>query len=138
MTNNTQVTLVRLSDSELTLAGEADDARGRTVVDRNGDEVGEVDDLLIDPDERRVRFLQVASGGFLGLGENKRLVPVDAVTAMDDTIQIDKDRSHVAEAPVYDPELVEERGYYESLYGYYGYSPYWAAGYMYPGYPYRY
>ncbi len=137
MTNDAQVTLVRLSDSDLTLAGEADDARGRTVVDRNGEEVGQVDDLLIDPDERRVRFLQVASGGFLGLGESKRLVPVDAVTAMADTIQIDKDRDDVAKAPIYDPELVEERGYYESLYGYYGYSPYWSAGYMFPGYPYR-
>ena len=59
-------TLVRLGDTELTLADGADDIRDRTVFDRNGDEIGRIDGLIIDEDERRVRFLQVASGGFLG------------------------------------------------------------------------
>jgi sporulation protein YlmC with PRC-barrel domain len=59
-------TLVRLSDTELTVADPAADMRNRKVVDRDGEEIGEVDDLLIDAPEKRVRFLEVASGGFLG------------------------------------------------------------------------
>jgi hypothetical protein len=34
------------------------------VVDRGGAGIGEIDDLVIDEEERRVRLLQVGSGGF--------------------------------------------------------------------------
>jgi sporulation protein YlmC with PRC-barrel domain len=64
--HETKATLVRLSDTELTMADGADDIRGRDVVDISGEELGEVDDLLIDDGERKVRFLEVASGGFPG------------------------------------------------------------------------
>lgn len=129
--------LVRLSDTDLTLASEADDVRGRQAVDRNGDEIGEVDDLILDPDERRVRFLQVGAGGFLGLGEQKQLIPVDAVSGVDDdAVHVDKDRELIAAAPAYDPDLVRQPDY-ESLYGHYGYTPFWTAGYVYPPYPYH-
>lgn len=129
--------LVRLDDTDLTLADPADDVRGQTVVDTNGDEVGEVDGLIIDQEERRVRLLQIGAGGFLGMGKQKVLVPVDAVTAVDDKVHVDTDRENVAESPAYDPELALDRPTAASFYDYYGYSPYWNAGYMAPGFPYR-
>ncbi|GAB3644505.1 PRC-barrel domain-containing protein [Glycomyces tarimensis] len=134
-------TLVRLGDTDLTVANEVDDVRGQTVIDRNGDETGKVDGLLIDQPERKVRFLEVSSGGFLGLGKKQVLIPVDAITRVDDTnVYIDKDREHVASGPVYDPELTPEpeRPYYEDVYGHYGYMPHWGTGYVYPGFPFRY
>ncbi|TDD66191.1 PRC-barrel domain containing protein [Jiangella aurantiaca] len=134
MTTDTPHTLVHISDSGLAVPAD-DDVRGREVVDRNGDEVGTVDDLVIDPDEKKVRFLQVGSGGFLGLGEKKQLIPVDAIVKIDEKVHIAQDRGHVAGAPAYDPDLVPAREYYEELYGYYGYPPFWAAGYAYPPYP---
>jgi sporulation protein YlmC with PRC-barrel domain len=134
--NDPTGTLVRLDDVDLTLADPGDDLRGRTVIDRNGDEVGTVDSLLIDEDERRVRFLEVGSGGFLGLGEKKRLVPVDAITRVDDDrVHIATDRDRVAGAPMYDPEVVPQRHYLEDVYGYYDTPPYWGPGYFYPGWP---
>lgn len=132
--DNAPGTLIRLDDTALILAEPADDLRGRKVVDRNGDEVGSVDGLIIDEKERRARFLEVGSGGFLGLGEKKQLIPVDAITRVDEeVVHISTERTHVAGAPVYDPEVVPERRYYEDLYGYYEYPPFWAPGYMYPG-----
>jgi len=132
--NNTSGTLVRLDDTELALADTADDLRGRTVVDRNGDEIGDVDGLIVDEEERRARFLEVGSGGFLGLGEKRQLVPVDAITRIDDDkVHISAERTYVAGGPVYDPEMVPETRYYEDLYGYYGFSPFWTPGYMDPG-----
>lgn len=129
-------TLVKLSDANLTVADSNVDIRGRSVVDRNGDEIGTVDDLLIDDREQRVRFMQVASGGFLGLGETKFLIPVDAITRLgDDTVHIDQTRERVAGAPRYDPALVSDT-YWAETYGYYGYRPYWTPGYAYPTYPY--
>lgn len=138
MATDKQPGLVRLKDTDLVVAGDEADVRGRTAVDRNGDEIGQIDGLLVDADEQQVRFLQVASGGFLGIGEKKQLIPVDAVTRVeDDKVTIDHDREHVAGAPMYDPELEQapDPVYYEGLYGYYGYPAFWTPGYLYPRYP---
>ncbi|MFI7674190.1 PRC-barrel domain-containing protein [Actinophytocola sp. NPDC049390] len=129
--------LVRLGDTELTLAERDEDVRGRDVLDPHDDKVGEVDDLIIDHVERRVRFLDVGAGGFLGLGKDKVLIPVDAVTSVADTVHVDTEREHVAGSPAYDPDLVLDRTSTASFYDYYGYVPYWHMGYMNPGFPYR-
>ena len=57
--------LIRLSDTELTIANPAEDIRGRAVVDRDGEDLGAVENLMIDESEKRVCLLEVASGGFL-------------------------------------------------------------------------
>jgi CBS domain-containing protein/sporulation protein YlmC with PRC-barrel domain len=128
--------LVRLSDSNLTLADHAEDIRDLKVLDISGEELGTVNDLFIDEQERKVRFLEVASGGFLGLGATKFLLPVESVTRIDaDAVHINQSRERVAGAPRYDPTLVEER-YVSDVYSHYGYPPYWGPDYHYPPYPY--
>ena len=109
--------LVRLSDTELTIANPAEDIRDRTVVDRNGEDIGEVEDLLIDAHEKRVRLLEVASGGFLGSGKTKFLLPVEAIIRIsNDTVYVNQTRQYIAGAPHYDPDLIHqeagEKGYY--------------------------
>ncbi len=127
--------LQKLSDTDLTVAGHSEDVRGRKVLDSAGEEIGTIDDLLIDDRELKVRFLQVASGGFLGLGESKFLIPVDAVRRVgDDAVHISQTRERVAGAPRYDPDLAAEHDLADT-YDYYGYMPYWGAGYVYPAYP---
>jgi sporulation protein YlmC with PRC-barrel domain len=136
--NDEMTTLTRLGDTDLTVANEAEDVRGRKVIDRNGDEAGSVDGLLIDEPERKVRFLEVGSGGFLGIGKKQVLIPVDAITRIDgEHVYINRGREEVASGPGYDPELMPEpdQPYYEGVYGYYGFMPYWGAGYRYPGHP---
>lgn len=134
------VRLVRLSESNLTILDPQADVRGRKVFDRDGEEIGRVDDLLVDEGEARVRFLRVAAGGFLGIGERHLLVPVDAVTGVDDDrVRVGHPREHVAGAPAYDPTLADDQRtpqYWAGMYGYYGLTPYWGAGYAYPPYPY--
>ena len=128
--------LVSLTDAELTVADPAEDVRGRTVIDRHGEEIGEVDDLLLDDREHRVRFLRVGEGGFLGIGEKHFLVPVDAITRIDAAhVHIDRERERLRGAPGYNPELASEPNYYGDVYGWWGYGPFWAPGYAYPGYP---
>jgi len=126
-------TLVRLKDTDLTVES-TDDVRGMSVVDRDGEQIGTVDTLVIDEKEKRVRFLEVGSGGFLGIGEEKRLVPVDAVVRVDeDAVRVDTTRETIRSGPGYDPDVVEyEPEYFGDVYGYYGFSPFWAPGYVYP------
>jgi sporulation protein YlmC with PRC-barrel domain len=102
------------------------DIRGRTVLDRDGNEIGKVDDLLIDTDENRVRMLRIEHGGVLGIGATPLFVPAEAVQQLtEDEVHIDQSRADVADAPQYDPELVDQESFYSDVYDYYGYLPYW-------------
>jgi sporulation protein YlmC with PRC-barrel domain len=135
-TYESKATLVRISDTNLALAERAEDIRGRTVMDMAGEELGKVDDLFIDEQDHKVRLLEVSSGGFLGLGATKFLIPVDAIRRItDDAVYISQSRERVAGAPRYDPALVDDR-YVSDVYGHYGYPPYWGPDYRYPTYPY--
>lgn len=136
MTVNDNDKLVKLSDTGETIKIGDEDIRGYTVKDRNGEDIGKVDDLLVDLRASKVRFLVVESGGFLGIGETKAFLPIDAISRITkDEVHIDQTRERVAGAPPYDPGLVSSREYHESTYGYYGYTPYWTGLYMYPGFP---
>jgi sporulation protein YlmC with PRC-barrel domain len=136
MTMPDKATLLRLSDTNMTPADPTQDIRGRKVIDANGADVGDVDDLLIDDIESKVRFMQVASGGFLGIGEHKFLIPVDTIARIDNqAVYIDRARELVAASPEYDPELVDQ-SYVDRIYQHYGFMPYWMLGYTYPMFPY--
>src|SRR5680860_1086831 len=99
MTHNDSATLYVLGDRGQTVDESANDVRGRQVKDKNGDVIGKVADLLVDDAEDKVRFLLVEHGGFLGFGETKLLIPVDAVTKITvDDVFVDQSRERVAAA----------------------------------------
>lgn len=128
--------LVKLGDTTMTVAAPREDIRGRHVVDRAGEEIGKVRDLLLDDKERKVRLIEVSGGGFLGIGDRTVLIPVDAIARIaEETVTIDRTRAHVAGSPSYDPKLQDDAGFWEEYYRYYGFSPFWASGYVYPPYP---
>lgn len=139
MTSQSNAVISKLSDSGQTVTPQSAtpqsaDIRGLTVKDKDGQKLGKVQDLLIDDQENKVRFLLVERGGFLGLGETKSFIPVDAITKItDDDVFVNHTREHVDEAPPYDPDLVDDRNYHSSIYNHYGYGPYWGTGYAYPG-----
>ena len=132
MSTPSKATIHTLSDSGKTITA-ADDIRGRTVKDKDGEAIGKVLDLLIDDDEGKVRFLLVEHAGFLGFGQTQSCVPVDAITKISkDEVAINHSREHVAAAPPYDPGLIDDSSFHNSIYGHYGYLPFWKPGYMYP------
>lgn len=126
--SDTQVGMAPLGNSDLVLADEQDDVRGMKVLDPNGYRVGEVDDLIVDEEERRARLLVVADGGFLGIDVHKRMVPVEAVAGVGEEVRLnDGPRS----TPEYDPALVDQLDY-SAVYGAYGIMPFWHVGYTQP------
>ena len=130
MTSQSRPVLIDLDDTDLIVTDPQEDVRGQTVIDAAGDEIGKVDGLLIDEEQHRVRFLQVGSGGFLGLAKKSRLIPVEAVTSVRADVHVDATRQTIASSPVYDPELVEPR--LEDYYAHYGFPPFWGLGPMPP------
>ena len=116
-------TLTRLRDNDKTVSSSDVDIRGRMVKDKDGLELGKIEGLMIDDVAGKVRFMEVASGGFLGFGGSKSFIPVDAITRITaDDVYISHTREHVAGAPRYDPDLVsDDAHYFYGLYPYYGY-----------------
>jgi sporulation protein YlmC with PRC-barrel domain len=120
-----KATLLWLSDTGLTVADRTEDIRGRKALDMAGEGLGIVNDLLIDEHEQRVRFLEVSSGGFLGLGAKNFLIPVDTIMRItEDRVYIGQGRERVSRVLAYDPTLVDEP-YLSEVYECYGYPPYW-------------
>jgi sporulation protein YlmC with PRC-barrel domain len=92
--------LVELGDSDFVPATPEDDLRGMAVYDAEGQQMGSVEDLYIERQEREVRFLKVGAGGFLGIGEKHFLVPVEAVVKVaEGSVSIEPDRKEKVEGP---------------------------------------
>jgi sporulation protein YlmC with PRC-barrel domain len=128
--------LVKLRMSQEVLADPATDIRGRKVIDINGRSLGKIHALLVDDTEKKVRFLEVESGGILGLGESKSFIPIDAITRVtDDEVQINQETGTVASAPAYDPKLIDHQKFFTDTLGYYGFPPFLATSYTYPSHP---
>src|SRR5215203_3011057 len=99
--------LVRLSESGLALEDLTQDVRGLDVHDEDGERIGTVKDLHADAQERKVRFLEVGAGGFMGLGQKRFLVPVEAVSEVrEDRVVVAQERRKVAESPPFEADVV--------------------------------
>jgi sporulation protein YlmC with PRC-barrel domain len=95
-----RIGLVRLGDSDFVPANPENDVRGKDVYDPEGQRIGGVEDLYIDPQEREVRFLEIGFGGFLRMGEKPILVPVEAVTRVtEDRVNIEPGRTEKVDGP---------------------------------------
>ena len=53
----------------------ASEVKGARVINFQNENIGDVDELLIEPDTAQIRFAVLSVGGFLGLGSTKVAVP---------------------------------------------------------------
>lgn len=67
---------------------------GFKVLDKNGNELGNVSDMVLDFDNAKVAYVVVGAGGFLGIGEKKILVPWNSLK-MQTTANGDKENAFV-------------------------------------------
>ena len=108
--------LIKLSDSEFRLQDRASDVRGLAVFNQNGQQMGSVEDFYLDTVDREVRFLDVGAGGFLGLGEKRFLIPVEAVRIYEDGVTVDQSHEKVDEPLSLKTKVVPEAAYERDLY----------------------
>ncbi len=81
--------------------------------------------LYVDREGRKVRFLDVGAGGFLGIGEKHFMIPVEAVADVgEDRVTIEQGREKVVSSPPFDTDVVPPTADYQrDVYEYYGYAP---------------
>jgi sporulation protein YlmC with PRC-barrel domain len=108
--------LVKLSDSGLRLQDRASDVRGLAVFNQQGEQIGSVEDFYVDTLDREVRFLEVGAGGFLGLGEKRFLIPVEAVEIYEDGVTVNQSREKVNESLSIKKKVMPEAAYERDLY----------------------
>jgi sporulation protein YlmC with PRC-barrel domain len=111
--------LVKMSDSGFGVKSRESDIRRLGVYNQNGDQMGSVEDFYVDTQEREVRFLEVGAGGFLGLGEKRFLIPVEAVTSFrEGGVTVGDSLEKISESPPLDTKIVplnaEERDLYDN------------------------
>jgi sporulation protein YlmC with PRC-barrel domain len=95
-----------------------------------GEDLGKIEEVMIDMEAGRVAYAVLSFGGFLGLGNKWVPVPWDAVALRPDEkallLNIDKDK--LQKAPNFEgtslPELAN-RQWGAVIHTYYGYPPYW-------------
>ena len=108
--------LVKLDDFEGELEEPWQDVQGLKVFDKNGDEVGTVEDLYIYEDAEAVHLLKVADD------ERHFLIPVDAVTtASEDGVDVEQDKDTISRSPEFDSEDVPDPETSRAAYEHFGY-----------------
>lgn len=127
-----------VDDTTFTFENPQEDIRDFVVRDSSGAKIGRVDQLLVDTDAHKVRFLQVGHGGFLGIGREHSLIPVEAIEGVDyenREVHINQTQEQVGGSPAYWPDMVEKgEDYFATVYEYYGFPGPWSTGYVYPEY----
>jgi sporulation protein YlmC with PRC-barrel domain len=108
---------------------------GADVENRQGEDLGDIADVVIDPQTGRVAYAVLAFGGFLGLGEKYFAVPFSALTPAVGERPGDRERyilnidqERLKNAPGFErnnwPNMAD-RTWGERIYSYYGIPPYW-------------
>ena len=105
--------------------------KGDKVVNRAGENLGKIEELMIDLEERRVAYAALSFGGFLGLGSKLFAIPWQALQMKlhDHAILLDIPKDVLEKAEGFDKEHwpVTTREWLSTMYSYYGYQPYWQA-----------
>jgi sporulation protein YlmC with PRC-barrel domain len=103
---------------------------GDRVVNTKGEDVGKIDEIMIDVPNGRVAYAVLSFGGFLGLGDKLFAIPWNHL-ALDEDNQVfilNVDRETLKGAPGFDknnwPDM-SDRTWGAKVYSYYGSQPYW-------------
>ena len=104
---------------------------GADVENPQGEKLGDIRDIVLDPATGHIRYAVLGSGGFLGLGEKYFAIPWTALTSKagekgDFILNVDKEK--LKNAPGFDKDHwpnMADRSWAEQVYAYYGVKPYW-------------
>jgi sporulation protein YlmC with PRC-barrel domain len=103
---------------------------GDSVKNSAGEDLGKVDEIMIDIPTGRVAYAVLSFGGFMRMGNKLFAVPWDALKVDEDRkcFILDVEKSRLENAPGFDkdnwPDMAD-RTWGSQIYSYYGRTPYW-------------
>ena len=105
---------------------EASEILGIHVMNRQGEDLGRIDNLVLDTNGR-VSFVILAHGGFLRIGEKLTAIPFSALSygTTEKHFVLDVTRERLESAPVFSRNTLGDLQWAEEVYRYFGQQPYW-------------
>jgi len=107
----------------------ADSIKGDKVVNRDGEHLGKIEELMIDLQDGRVAYAVLSFGGFLGMGSKLFAIPWKALTLRvhEHTFLLDIPKDVLKRAEGFDKDHwpTTNREWLANMYKFYGYQPYW-------------
>lgn len=103
---------------------------GTPVQNQAGEDLGEINELMIDLEKGRIAYAVLSFGGFLRLGDKLFALPWEAlaISAGGDFFILNVPRERLEQAEGFDkdhwPDMADT-SWGERLHTYYGYKPYW-------------
>lgn len=79
---------------------------GTKVYNNNGDSLGDIKDLMIDPSDGHVNYAVLSFGGFLGIGDKYFAVPLEAfrIDQSNERFVLDVKKERLEKAPGFDKD----------------------------------
>jgi len=95
-----------------------------------GDDLGKIEDVMIDVDSGRIAYAVLSFGGFMKVGNKLFAIPWQALRldAVNKQFVLNVDKSVLEKAPGFDkdnwPDMADPT-FGNNIYRHYGYKPYW-------------
>ena len=111
----------------------ADTLEGDKVLNRRGEDLGTIEDIMIDVQRGRVAYAVMSCGGFLGMGDKLFAIPWNALTldANRHCFVLDADKERFEKAPGFDKDhwpSMADNSWANQVHDFYGVRPYWSEG----------
>ncbi|WP_374651541.1 PRC-barrel domain-containing protein [Dongia sp.] len=105
----------------------ADKVQGTDIYNRRGDNLGEVESVMIDKRSGKVAYAVVTFGGFLGIGSERRALPWNVLSYNTDLggYVVDAEDDVLRRTPVYADNNNIDPEWGKRLHGHFGVPPYW-------------
>ncbi|WP_142850173.1 PRC-barrel domain-containing protein [Telmatospirillum sp. J64-1] len=89
----------------------SDDIVGRSAVNPQGENLGNIDSLIIDRDNGQITHAVVSVGGFLGMGDRKVALNWDSLEITPEQVTVNATREQLEQAEAYvDPDQAGQQG----------------------------
>lgn len=103
---------------------------GHGVIDSQGEDLGKIEEIMLDVNSGCVAYVVLSFGGFLGLGDQLFAIPWEALQLDPNrhVFILKVDREMLEKAPGFDKNSwpqIQDTDWLTSIYDYYGFEPYW-------------
>ncbi len=103
---------------------------GDRVTNPEGEDLGKIEEFMIDLNSGCIAYAVLSFGGFLGFGDKLFAIPIQALQLDEDnkTFILNVPKEKLEKASGFDknnwPDMAD-RGWGQAIYEHYGYKPYW-------------
>ena len=106
---------------------------GTRVINQQNEDLGKIEDIVIDADAGRIAYAVLSFGGFLGMGDKYFAIPWEALrfnpfNTTDKHIVLNVDKKLLDNAPGFNKDNwpnMADQSWGNQIFAHYGYKPYW-------------